>query len=174
MNLIVAAPPWLIIVLGCAFVAAAIEDALRLRISNVTSLVVFAGAVVAAIVEGPSWALWQNAVAFAAILTLGTLAFSAGWLGGGDVKLFAATAVWFDLRTTVWLLAFVFIAGGVLALFYFVSRPFRGVKGTKKGGRIPYGIAIAVGALAIIYLIRPSYSSNGLPLAPVSFAPHQR
>lgn len=172
MNLIVAAPTWLLIVLGCALVAAALEDALRLRISNVTSLVVLVGAIVAAVVEGPSWGLWQNAVAFAAILTLGTLAFSAGWLGGGDVKLFAATALWFDLKSTVWLLALVFLAGGVLAICYFVSRPFRGVKGTKKGGRIPYGIAIAVGALAVIYLVRPSYSSNGLPLDRVSLAPH--
>lgn len=174
MNLIAAAPFWLVIVLGCTLVAAAIEDAFRLRISNVTSLIVFAGAIVAAIVEGPSWGLWQNAVGLAALLTLGTLAFSAGWLGGGDVKLLAATALWFDLKSTVWMLALVFLAGGVLALCYFVSRPFRGVKGTKKGGRIPYGIAIAVGALAIIYLVRPGHSSNGLPLAPVSFAPHQR
>lgn len=172
MNLIVAAPSWLLIVLGCALVAAAIEDALRLRISNATSLVVMIGAIVAAIVEGPSWALWQNGVAFAAILALGTFAFSGGWLGGGDVKLFAATALWFDLKSTIWLLALVFLAGGVLAICYFLSRPFRGVKGTKKGGRIPYGIAIAVGALAMIYLVRPSHMSNGLPLAPVSFAPH--
>lgn len=173
MNLIAAAPPWLVILLSCAMVAAVIEDALRLRISNVTSLVVFAGAIVAAIGEGPSWSLWQNGVAFAAILILGTLAFSAGWLGGGDVKLLAATALWCDLKSAVWLLALVFLAGGVLAICFFMSRPFRQVKGTKKGGRIPYGIAIAVGAFAMGYLVRPSFHHQPLPLLPTNLVPHR-
>ena len=100
MNLVVAAPSWLLGVFGCALVAAAIEDALRLRISNVTILFVFAGAIAASVLEGPSWMLWQNILAFAAILTIGTFAFSAGLLGGGDVKLFAATALWFDLKSS--------------------------------------------------------------------------
>jgi prepilin peptidase CpaA len=171
LNLIAAAPSWLVVVLGCALVAAATEDALRLRISNVTSLVVFAAAIVAMIIEGASWSLWQNAVAFAAILTLGTFAFSAGWMGGGDVKLLAATALWFDLKSAVWLLALVLLAGGLLAVCYLLSRPFRGVKGTKKGSRVPYGIAIAVGALAMGYMVRPSFHHHPLPLLPSNIVP---
>ncbi len=175
MNLIVAAPSWLIIVLVCAMVAAAIEDALRLRISNVTSLVVFAGALVAAVIEGPSWALWQNVVAFAAILTLGTFAFSAGLLGGGDVKLFAATALWFDLKSTLWFVALTFIAGGVVAVGYLLSRPWsRRTQGKKRERRVPYGIAIAAGALILGYLVHGPFGQKRLPLAPISFAPRQR
>jgi Flp pilus assembly protein protease CpaA len=78
LNLIPTAPLWLVIMLGCAVVAAAIEDGARYRISNVTCLVVLLGAVIAAVIEGPSLALWQNVAVFAAILTLGTVAFSAG------------------------------------------------------------------------------------------------
>lgn len=172
MNLIAAAPSWLLLIFGCAMSAGAIEDALRLRISNVTSLIVFLGAIVAAIVQGPSLALWQNVVAFTAILVLGTFAFSAGWLGGGDVKFFAATALWFDLKSAMWLVALIFLAGGALALCYLLSRPFRrDVRGTKKGGRIPYGIAIAAGALVLVYLGRASNNPHALPLTPVNFTP---
>lgn len=52
MNLIVDAPLWLSVILVLALVAAAIEDALRLRISNLTCAVVFVSAVVAAALHG--------------------------------------------------------------------------------------------------------------------------
>ena len=173
MNLILVAPTWLMWVLGCAMVAAGLEDALRLRISNVTTLVVLAGAILAAVLHGPSWMLWQNLLAFAIVLTLGTAAFAAGWMGGGDVKLFAATALWFNLKSTVWLVALVFLAGGVVAIGYLLSRPLRpDVRGTKKGGRVPYGIAIAAGALLLFYLVRSSLY-HPLPLLPTNLAPHQ-
>ena len=146
MNLIAGAPLWLLVVLVVALIAGAVEDALRLRISNITCLVVLASGVCAAVVEGPTVSLWQNAGVFAVILGLGTAAFAAGMLGGGDVKLLAASALWVDFRHAVWLLAFIFLSGGVLAILYLLSRPLRG----QRSKRIPYGIAIAVGALAVI------------------------
>lgn len=146
MNLIAGAPLWLLAILIVALIAGAVEDALRLRISNITSLVVLGSAVCAAVLEGPSVSLWQNAAVFAAILVLGTAAFAAGMLGGGDVKLLAASAIWLDLRHAVWLVALIFLSGGVLALLYLISRPFR----AQRSKRIPYGIAIAIGALAVI------------------------
>lgn len=148
MNLIAGAPLWLLVILIVALVAAAIEDAARLRISNLTSLVVVAGALCAAIVEGPAWPLWQNLVVFIVILGLGTAAFGAGLLGGGDVKLFAALGLWVDLRTAVWLVALVLIAGGVVAIGYLLARPFRRDRG--KDRRVPYGIAIALGSFVLI------------------------
>jgi prepilin peptidase CpaA len=151
LNLIVGAPLWLMILLGCAMVAAAVEDAARYRISNITSLVVLAAAICGAILAGPSWALWQNGVVFLVILVLGTAAFQARWLGGGDVKLFAATSLWFDFSSAVWFVAFVFIAGGLVAVAYLATRPCR-VRSRSKGKqtRVPYGVAIAVGTLALI------------------------
>lgn len=148
--------------------AAAIQDALRFRISNLTSLVVLAGAIAAAAIAGPSWSLWQNATVLAVILALGTVAFSAGWLGGGDVKLLAAAGLWFDLRSALWFLAVVFISGGVVAICYLLTRPFRrSAAAGKMGKRVPYGVAIAIGAAAMILLdhgnIRDQ-SQQGSPL----------
>ena len=168
MNLVSLAPLWLAVLLGCALVAAAVEDAGRYRISNITSLVVLAGAICSAIIEGSSWALWQNGAVFVAVLLLGTAAFAARWLGGGDVKLFAATALWFDIRSAVWFIAFVFIAGGVVAIAYLLSRPLRRRHDGKiRGTRVPYGLAIALGALAIILADRGAVGHQGRqPLSP--------
>ena len=153
---------WLVILLGCALAAAAIEDASRYRISNITSLVVIAGAICAAVIEGPSWSLWQNGAVFLGILILGTLAFTAGWLGGGDVKLFAATALWLDLRSALWFVVFVLLAGGVVAIAYLLSRPLRrGRDGKIRGTRVPYGLAIAFGALAVILIDRGALGHQG-------------
>lgn len=172
MNLLDAAPLWLLIVFGCAMAAAAIEDGVRLRISNFTSLVVLATAVAAAVIEGPSLDLWQNAVVLVVILVLGTASFSAGLLGGGDVKLFAAAGLWFDLRTAVWFVVLVFLAGGLVAIAYLASRAFRQAPRKKADRRVPYGIAIAVGAIAMVLLDRGTPGPHYRALPPVKIAPH--
>jgi prepilin peptidase CpaA len=153
MNLISLAPLWLLALLACVLAAAALEDAMVFRISNMFPLGVVAGAFVAAALQGPSLDLWQNAVVLLAILVLGTAAFVAGLLGGGDVKLFAAVGLWVDLRSAISLVALVFLCGGVVALLYLASRLFRGGgTGGKRQTLIPYGIAIALGALVLILL----------------------
>jgi prepilin peptidase CpaA len=106
-----------------------------------------------------------------AILVVGTAAFSAGWLGGGDVKLFAAAGLWFDLRSAVWFVAFTFLAGGVVAVGYMLSRPFRRHAKGMKSTRIPYGIAIALGALAMVVLDRGTLGHHERPLPPIRIVP---
>ena len=172
MNLVAFAPLWLLILFVCALLAAAIEDAMRLRISNLTCLAVFAGAIVAAVLEGPTWLLWQNGALFGILLVLGTIAFSAGWLGGGDVKLFAATGLWFDLGSALPLVSLVFIAGGLVAVCYLLSRPLRRrVAGKPKHGQVPYGVAIAVGTLALVALDGRALQHHQRPLPPIKVAP---
>ncbi len=173
MNLVSAAPLWLLLVFGCAMIAAAVEDAKRLRISNVTSLVVLAGAVAAALIEGPTWALWQNLAVFVAILVLGTAAFSAGWLGGGDVKLLAAAGLWFDFSSAIWFVAIVFLCGGLIAILYLLSRLFGPSGKRKKYRRVPYGMAIALGALVVTLLGHGSFEDHGRPLPPIRIAAHR-
>jgi prepilin peptidase CpaA len=80
--------------------------------------------------------------------------FAAGKLGGGDVKLLASVGLWFDFGGAVWLLVAVALTGGVLALLVLVIRSFnwsdeirRRVVLLRPGGGIPYGVAIAAGAL---------------------------
>jgi prepilin peptidase CpaA len=68
-------------------------------------------------------------------------------MGGGDVKLAAALALWFPPLATVKFLVFTSLAGGVLTLLLVALHHAR-----KRGGRpeIPYGVAIAFGGLAIL------------------------
>ena len=154
MNLAAFAPQWLALILAVLLVAAAIEDAIRLRISNITVSLVLVGAVAAAVLAGPEMRLWQNLVVFLGLLLVGMPMFAAGKLGGGDVKLLAAAGLWFDFAGALWMLIAVALAGGVLALLVLVLRAFdwseqlreRVVLLRPKGG-IPYGVAIAAGAL---------------------------
>jgi prepilin peptidase CpaA len=161
VNLAAAAPLWLALVFALSLIAAAAEDALRLRISNVTVAVVVIGAVAAAIVAGPELRLWQNFAVFLALLAVGTPLFAAGRLGGGDVKLLAAAGLWFSIKSAATMLLAVMLAGGVLAIVVLMLRAFnwseaartRAVILRPKGG-IPYGVAIAAGALIAMALQR--------------------
>ena len=143
MNLVPGAPAWLLAVLFVAMAAAAIEDFIRLRISNITCAAVLVTALIAMALQGVTLDLWQNALVCVVLLTAGTLMFSAGKIGGGDVKLFVGLGLWVNISAGIWLVATSLLAGGLLALIYLAARHFRG-KATRKG--IPYAIAIVAGA----------------------------
>jgi prepilin peptidase CpaA len=164
MNLIVGAPSWLVVFFVVILLTAAVEDAVRLRISNVTSLAICLCAIVAMALSGFPLALWQNVTVFVLVLTIGTAAFAAGWLGGGDVKLIAAIGLWFDLRSAVALIAAILIAGGVLAVAYIAARSVRriGSDSKSRGGKIPYGIAVVVGTLLVMAIQLRSERANSL------------
>lgn len=95
--------------------------------------------------------LWPNAAiqlaVGAGVFALLAAAFYAGMMGGGDVKLAAALALWFSPESTVKFLVLMSIAGGVVTLAALAIHRAR-----KKAGRpkIPYGVAIAFGGLAIL------------------------
>jgi len=136
-------------------ICAALQDVAQLRISNAFPVVVVGlfGAWLA--VVGVEIDIWKNALAFVVTLAVGSLLFARGWLGGGDVKLLAAIALWFDISGGLALLAYVSIGGGLLALVFIIAR--RLLPAPKNGGvrppalrprgPIPYGLAIATGAL---------------------------
>jgi len=151
MNLIPNSPTWLVLLLFAALVAAAIEDFIRLKISNITCLSVLATALIAMGLNGFPIALWQNAAVFLVLLAAGTPLFAAGKMGGGDVKLLACLGLWVNINAGVWLLASALVAGGILALIYIAVRLAQGVHRGKKyqSKGIPYGIAIAAGASLI-------------------------
>ena len=154
MNLAVTAPGWLAALLMLLLLLAAAEDAWRMRISNVIIVAILAGAVVAAMLAGPTFALWQNLALFAGLLALGTPLFALGKVGGGDVKLIAVSGAWFDLRGGLLMLICVLIAGGALALLILALRTFdwsenvrRRIRLLKASSGIPYGVAIAAGSM---------------------------
>ena len=161
MNLVVEAPQWLALALALLLVAGAVEDSARLRISNITCALIFVAALAAMAVVGIEWALWQNVVVFVVLMALGTLLFASGKFGGGDVKLLATTGLWFDMRGGLLMLTIVLLAGGVLALLILAVRMLGWSEGAiarvrllKAGSGIPYGVAIATGALLTMAMLR--------------------
>ncbi len=148
MNLLRDAPLWAHLFLVALLFAAAAQDIVQRRISNWLCLGVIVAAVVAAFAIGPTFALWQNGLMFALLLAIGVPLFAAGWLGGGDVKLFAALGLWANLATILPLLSSILITGGVLAL---ISLAVRRGKISRRTKGLPYGVAIAVGAALILF-----------------------
>jgi prepilin peptidase CpaA len=142
-------PDGLLVILGLVLMAAAVIDVRTYTIPNWLNLAV---ALLALLFW---WAialpLWPDAairlgVAFA-VFALLALAFYLGMMGGGDVKLAAALALWFPPLATVKLLVIMSFAGGVLTLIMILVH-----RAGRKEGRpkIPYGVAIAVGGWAIL------------------------
>lgn len=70
--------------------------------------------------------------------------FAAGLMGGGDVKLLAALALWVPPLPFAELFAMVAVFGGLLTAGLLVAHRLRRREGAPE---IPYGIAISAGAL---------------------------
>ena len=161
MNLLATAPDWLVAILLALLLFAAAEDGWRLRISNLTSGAIAIGAFVAVAVNGPIVGLWQNVALFAAVLLVGTFMFGRGWMGGGDVKLLAACALWFDLSSGWKALVAISLAGGIEAVAVILLRTLhwpdslrQRVLLLKPREGIPYGIAIALGVAVMAIWLR--------------------
>ena len=82
-----------------------------------------------------------------AVFVLLSIAFFMGMMGGGDVKLAAALALWFSPAATLRFLVFMSIAGGLLTLVVLLIHKARSGEGRPK---VPYGVAIAIGGLMIL------------------------
>ena len=83
----------------------------------------------------------------AALLALFALLFRFGMMGGGDVKLVAALALWLPFAAVVKLLVIMSIAGGLLSAAMLVRRRFHG---NGEPVEVPYGVAIAFGGFWLI------------------------
>ena len=131
--------------------AAAIEDAARLRISNLTNVaLLLVGVAALAVNFGADW--WQHPLSFLIALAIGVGLYALGWIGGGDAKLIAAAAFVFDLGGLLRFLVAVAMVGGLLAILFLAVALFRprGEHGRKRAN-LPYGIAIAIGAIATLF-----------------------
>ncbi|MBS0249117.1 MAG: prepilin peptidase [Proteobacteria bacterium] len=139
---------------------AASSDLLTMTISNRLSLALTAGFAVLALTTGmPLAAIGMHVAAAAAVLVVGFIFFSQGWIGGGDAKLFAATALWFGFDHLLDYATYASIFGGVLTLvlLQFRKLPLPAVLARQpwimrlheERGGIPYGIALAAAALII-------------------------
>ncbi|WP_114226876.1 MULTISPECIES: A24 family peptidase [Sphingomonas] len=154
MNLLGTAPWWFVALLTLVLLVAAIQDVLVRKISNLLVLGVVLLGIAAMAYLGIRTTVWQNVVIVVALLALGTIAFSHQWLGGGDVKLFAAVGLWSNFAAAPKLLAAILISGGVVALIMLarVLLPNRESGGPLRARRsVPYGVAIAAGTLLVTW-----------------------
>lgn len=161
MNIASAAPTALVAMLFLMLGIASAEDAWRLRVSNLIVAAVAASGVAAIVIAGVGWSAWQPVALAVAIMAVGTAMFGRGWVGGGDVKLWAAGGLWFGLADGLRMIVAVAIAGGVLTililsirLFPWPERAKANVVVLRRRGGIPYGIAIAMGIAAMIMIER--------------------
>lgn len=155
---------WLVV--GACAIAVGTDVATR-RIPNALTLGLAAAALGLHAVQG--WtSLGIALAAMVAVLFVGYFSFSLGWLGGGDVKLLAASAGALGYPDTIPFLLYTAIGGGVIAIAFalvtgrlasvlravaLIARPFA-YKGTvavtpSKPTMMPYACAIAFGAVAV-------------------------
>lgn len=136
----------LIGVLGALLILAAITDLRARIISNRLNLAVALLAPVWWIACGLSFwpdmavQLLVGVIVFALFAAL----FAVGMMGGGDVKLLGALALWFPWQATMTLIMLMALLGGVVTIATVVHHRMK-----KKPGQpeIPYGVAISIAAL---------------------------
>jgi prepilin peptidase CpaA len=139
---------------------AAASDLFTMTISNRVSLALAAGFLALAVASGmaPSDILMHLA-AGSAVLVGAFACFAFGWIGGGDAKVAAGAALWFGFAHLLNYLIYASLFGGVLTLLllqfrqwplpYALAGQSWLLKLHAKESGIPYGIALAVGALMI-------------------------
>lgn len=143
-------PSILLIALGLLLVSAGIQDARTREIAN------WKNAAIALL--APAWwwanglALWpdlgmQLAVA-AIVFAFFAAAFAVGQMGGGDVKMIGALALWLPFQALIWMLILMSLIGGLLTLIMLGERWARQRRGEPL--EIPYGVAIAIATLLVL------------------------
>jgi prepilin peptidase CpaA len=151
---------------------AASSDLFTMTIANRISLFLVGGFILLSLMIGMSaTGMLLHFGAGAAVLVVGFVFFSFGWIGGGDAKLAAVTALWFGFAHLFDYLIYSSIFGGVLtlALIQFRLLPLPTVLAGRewiarlhrRGGGVPYGIALAAAAL-IVYPHTEWMTSLGL------------
>jgi len=139
---------------------AAASDLFTMTISNRVSLALVAGFLALAPLSGMApYDILTHVGAGAAVLVVAFACFAMGWVGGGDAKVAAGAALWFGFAHLMNYLLYASLFGGALTLLLLQFRqwplPYQ-LAGqawltrlhAKESG-IPYGIALAIGALMV-------------------------
>jgi prepilin peptidase CpaA len=151
---------------------AASSDLLTMTIPNRVSLIVISGFFLLALMTGMSVTDVAYHVGAACIVLAITFTFFArGWIGGGDAKLAAATALWlgFDYLMDYALYGSLFGGALTLLMLKFRATPMPPLLAGQDwaerlhqpNGGVPYGIALAAAAL-VIYPHTPWMQALGM------------
>jgi len=139
---------------------AASSDLLTMTISNRVSLILVAGFFALALPAGMGFAdILSHTGLACVVLVLAFGFFTRGWIGGGDAKLAAATALWLGFDHILPYLIYASLFGGALTLLLLQFRTLplpKSLAGQewlqrlhREDGGVPYGIALAAAALAV-------------------------
>jgi prepilin peptidase CpaA len=139
---------------------AASSDLLTMTIANRVSLILIVGFILLAGLGDMSWAeLSSHVGAGVVILAAAFVCFAFGWVGGGDAKLGATSALWLGFGHLFDYLIFASILGGGLTLLIvqFRALPLPQILAEqdwvdrlhRPDGGVPYGIALATAALIV-------------------------
>jgi prepilin peptidase CpaA len=139
---------------------AAASDLFTMTISNRVSLALAAGFLALALASGMAAPdILMHLAAGSVVLVAAFVCFAFGWIGGGDAKVAAGAALWFGFTHLLNYLLYASLFGGALTLLLLQFRqwplPYALAGQTwllklhAKESGIPYGIALAVGALVV-------------------------
>jgi prepilin peptidase CpaA len=139
---------------------AAATDLFTMKISNCVPLTMACGFCALAALDGmPIVDVASHLAAGSLVLVVCFAFFSQGWIGGGDAKLAAATALWLGWAQLYEYLLYASLFGGALTLLLLefrkrllpptlASRAWLARLHESNGG-VPYGIALAAAALLV-------------------------
>ena len=139
---------------------AAASDLFTMTISNRVSLALLAGFLILAPLGGMGlYDMLLHLGAGATVLVVAFGCFAMGWVGGGDAKVAAGVALWFGFDHLLDYLVYASVLGGALTILLLLFRQwplpsplFRQQWLSRlhdKQTGIPYGIALAIGALMV-------------------------
>ena len=137
---------------------AAASDLLTMRISNRLVLAFLAGFAVVAPFSGMTLDILGGHALAGGVVLAGAFAFFAfGWIGGGDAKLAAVTALWLGWPLVLPFLVYSALLGGALTIIILILRKWPLPLALTSVGwverlhardsGVPYGIALAVAGM---------------------------
>jgi prepilin peptidase CpaA len=141
-------------------IVAALTDVTSFTIPNrISALLALAFFPTALALARPVGEIGMDVGVFCGALVAGMAMFAVGWIGGGDAKLLAAASLWLGVSGVPVFLMVTALTGGALAMLlinvrspwvqpYLAGAPSWLARLATPGADVPYGVAIATGALA--------------------------
>ena len=147
-----------LLVLPLLVIVAALNDLTTMKIPNWISVVLIVSFFpVAFLFKLPLIVVGTSVGLAIAALLISMVMFALKWIGGGDAKLIAASVLWLGVSASLPFVMYTAVAGGAFCLLLIMARknlplfsqigPTWVTRLMQPKGDIPYGVAIAIGAL---------------------------